>query len=531
MNEPYYVSAALPYVNGAPHLGHALEIVIADSLARYQRLRDRDVCFVSGTDDNSLKAVRAAECEQVSVTELVQRNAARFLELWSELEVSLDQIVHTSSDPRHSATVHAIWQGCERSGDIYRRRYHGLYCVGCEQYLRPSDLDAGLCPEHGASPEPIEEENYFFRLSRYQEPLRELVVSGALRILPKEREHEVLRFIEGGLEDFSISRAALRARGWGIAVPGDPREVVFVWFDALCNYLSALDFAAASTRYRRFWGTNSERIHVVGKGILRFHAVYWPAILLSAGLPLPTQVLVHGYVTADGRKVGKSLGNSVDPFELCRLHGAAAVRYYLLRHIPTTKDGDFSAERLSEAYNAELANQLGNLLQRTVRLVDATPPCSGEPGQAETELIDEAEQARHAVEDAFAMFDLKQALTAIWRLLATANRYADQTAPWLRLRELEQAGNSEERRQAAQRLVTSVAHLLEALRVTSILLAPLLPSTATEMARRIGAADPSRVGWRGASFRAAPVIGQVCASSPLFPRRKPPLPRPIVKQH
>jgi methionyl-tRNA synthetase len=506
MNQPYYLSAALPYVNGAPHLGHALEIVIADTFARYQRLRGRDVCFTSGTDDNSLKSVRAAERAGAPVREHVQRNAARFLDLWSSLDVALDEIVHTSADPRHVATARELWTRCAERGDIYRRRYRGLYCVGCEQYFRPADLEDGVCPEHRTQPELVEEENYFFRLSRYEAALTELITSGRLEVVPRERQNEVLSFIAGGLEDFSISRSKQRARGWGIPVPGDEREVIFVWFDALGNYLSALDFATGGARYERFWQAAAERVHIVGKGIVRFHAIYWPAILLSAGLPPPTKVLVHGYVTAGGRKIGKSLGNAVDPAAVRERYGAAALRYYLLRHVPTTRDGDFSEERLARAYDAELLNQLGNLLQRTLRLAEASGSelalPRDPPGAAEQELVHAAGLARSDVDAGFAAFDLRRGLEAIWRLVAAANRYADRTAPWLSLRRNEQA-----------KLSVSLGHLVEALRVTSVLVSPFLPSTASEIAARLGT-NYGAAGWGDAVPPAHPSSGAL-----LFPKR------------
>jgi len=454
-----------------------------------------------------LKSVRAAERAGARVADLVQRNAARFLELWSALDVGLDEVVHTSADPRHVATTHELWRRCAERGDIYRARYRGLYCVGCEQYFRPGDLEGGVCREHRTAPELVEEENYFFRLSRYEATLTDLVASGRLEVVPRQRRNEVLGFIRGGLEDFSVSRSSERARGWGIPVPGNPREVVFVWFDALGNYLSALDFAAGGARYERFWDAAPERVHLVGKGILRFHAVCWPAILLSAGLPLPTKVLVHGYVTADGCKIGKSLGNAVDPSALCERYGATALRYYLLRHLPTSRDGDYSEERLARAYDAELLNQLGNLLQRTLRLVEDSGSDlvlqRDAAGEEERELIQAAARARSDVDAGFAAFDLKLGLDAIWRFIASANRYADRTAPWLRLRRREHA-----------ELAVSLSHLVEALRVTSVLLAPFLPSVSSEIAARIGSSH------RNASWGSAPPPTPRSSGAPLFSKRQ-----------
>jgi methionyl-tRNA synthetase len=329
---PFYVSTAIPYVNAAPHVGFAYEAVLADVLARHQRLRGRSVHFQSGTDDNSLKNVQAAEREGLSPAALVAGNAGRFLALADALGLSYDDFIRTGVEDRHRQGVEALWGACLRAGDLYRRPYRGLYCVGCEGFFDPAELAEGRCPEHGTSPEPIEEENWFFRLSRYRDPLRRLVETGALQIAPRSRRNEVLGFLAGGLEDISVSRARARARGWGIPVPGDPEQVVYVWFDALSNYVNTLGWVAGGDAYRRFWAGSGRRLHVLGKGILRFHAVHWPAILLSAGLPPPTDLLVHGYLTVDGRKIGKSLGNAVDPADLVARYGAEPGRNHRPRH-------------------------------------------------------------------------------------------------------------------------------------------------------------------------------------------------------
>jgi len=480
---PWYVTTSIPYVNARPHIGHALEDVQADALARYQRLNGRDVRFLTGTDENSLKNVRAAEREGVPTEVLVDRNAAQFYALRDSLNLSFDDFIRTSVDQRHLAGVHRLWEACARSGDIYRRAYRGLYCVGCEQFYAEDELADGLCPEHQVAPEVVEEENYFFRLSRYADGLRELVESDRLRIVPQTRKNEVLSFIRGGLADFSISRSRARARGWGIAVPGDPEQVTYVWFDALGNYITALGYADDSPDYRRYWVHSPRRAHVIGKNIIRFHAIYWPAILLSAGVPLPTDIFVHGFVTAGGRKIGKSLGNVVDPVELAARYGADTLRYYLLREIPATADGDFSLERLVRAYNADLADGLGNLLSRTIgmlsRYYDGIVPAHGALEPIDRRLVDAANRLYERLDAALERFAPDEALAAIWELVAAANKYVADVRPWALAK-----------RRAAEpdeaRLATSLYVLAEALRQLAYALAPFLPATADSIARQLG---------------------------------------------
>src|SRR5215467_11971528 len=300
-----YLSTTIPYINGRPHLGHALEFVQADVLARHYRQTGHQVRLQSGTDDNSLKNVLAAAAEGTDVADLVSRNSAAFEALSGPLQLSFDDFIRTSSDPRHRPGVERFW--------------------------RAAELDGGRCPEHGTEPETVSEENWFFRLSRYADRLYEEITSGRLRIEPAARRHEVLAFIDGGLEDFSASRPASRAGGWGIPVPGDPDQVIYVWWDALGNYVTALGYGGDEAGLRRWWIGAARRIHLLGKGVLRFHAVYWPAILASAGLPLPTDILVHDYLTVEGRKISKSGGGAVDPADIAAAYGTDALRWWLLR--------------------------------------------------------------------------------------------------------------------------------------------------------------------------------------------------------
>src|SRR5215467_11573298 len=425
-----YLTTTIPYVNARPHLGHALELVQADVLARYHRHRGDQVRFQTGTDDNSLKNVLAAEAAGLPVQEFVDQNATAFNALGEPLGLSVDDVIHTSRDPRHRPGVERLWQACAEAGDLYRKRYEGLYCVGCEQFYTPAELCDGRCPEHGTVPELVAEENWFFRLSRYAGQLHEVIGSGELRIEPAERRNEVLGFIEGGLEDFSVSRSVGRAHGWGIPVPGDPGQVIYVWWDALGNYITALGYGGDEAGLRQWWTDAGRRLHVLGKGVLRFHAVYWPAILASAGLPLPTDILVHDYLTVEGRKISKSGGSAVDPADIAAAYGTDALRWWLLREVPRVGDVDFTRERLIGRANDELAHGIGNLVNRVVSLVrknrdGVVPDCSELPPGSQ-ELVDASQRALAQADAALAVGDFRQATSgpgrSRWQRIASSAR-------------------------------------------------------------------------------------------------------------
>jgi methionyl-tRNA synthetase len=521
---PLFLSTAIPYVNAAPHVGHALELLIGDALSRHYRQRGREVLFTGGTDDHSAKNARAAAARGVPTAQLVTEHGQAFQRLQAVLGVSLDDYVHTSRDPRHAPAVRALWQRCAESGDLYVECYTGRYCTGCEAFLQPAELHAGRCPQHPHETlEEISESNWFFRLSRYQAPLLSALRYGHLRILPAERQAEVSRFAEAGLRDFSVSRKRERCHGWGIEVPDDPSQHIYVWFDALANYLSLLGFPERTPALERYWSTEpAAREHLIGKDILRFHAIYWPALLLSAGLPLPSSIRVHGYVTAEGKKIGKSLGNAIDPFALVDRFGVAAVRYYFLRHLHTTKDSDFRVGRLIEAHDSELAGKLGNLVQRVTAISLRHPELSlrrdrAAESDADRELGEAAARAvadtRSAVDD----FALHHALGAILELVAAANRYADSQEPWLLSKRSYQVASLDARSDLLAQLTHVLWRLLEALRITAILIAPFLPDAARSIAQRVGfdlaeLGDSSAAQFgKGRRFRPA-------AGPPLFPR-------------
>lgn len=494
---PWYVTTSIPYVNAKPHIGFALEAILTDALARYHRLKGEEVWFLTGTDENSLKNVQAAEREGIPTRELVDRHAAQFQALRGPLNLSNDDFIRTSSDPRHLAGVRKLWEACAASGDIYKRAYRGLYCVGCEQFYTEDELINGLCPVHLTRPEVVEEENYFFRLSRYADHLRDLIESDRLRIVPQSRKNETLSLIRQGLTDFSISRSRARARGWGIPVPGDPEQVMYVWFDALGNYITALGYADNGPLYQRFWVQNPNRVHVIGKDILRFHTIYWPAMLLSARVPLPTSVFVHGFITLEGEKISKSLGNVIDPLELVERFGTDALRYYLLSQIRATEDGDFSRERFIRTYHVDLADQLGNLLNRVLNMVsryyNGSVPAPGALEEADQRLISLAEGLRVRVEQAMEQFAPNEALEAIWELVGATNKYAQETQPWALAKQRKISDAAE------TRLATSLYHLLEALRLIAWYCQPFLPATAADIANQLGVRLEDAGGWSQAT--------------------------------
>lgn len=452
---PLVVSNAIPYVNARPHLGFAFETVLADAIARHARHRGREVRLIGGTDENSLKNVQAAERAGLPTSELIARNAAAFAALGPALDLSHDVFIRTSVDARHRAAALDLWRRC--AGDLYRGRYRGLYCVGCEGFRDPEE--GRTCAEHDAPLEEVDEENWFFRLSRHEAVVREAIE----RITPESARAELVALVDRGLRDVSVSRSARRARGAGIPVPNDPDQVIYVWFDALAVYLAGAE---------RAWAT-SERVHVIGRGVTRFHSALWPALLASAGLPLPDRVLVHGYLTVDGQKISKS-GVSVDPFALIDRFGTDAIRHVLLRHVRTIRDGDLDEGRITAARTTDLANGLGNLVGRVTALVTRTcgdrEPASREPDAVDAELLRAAEALPARIDAAVDRFALDEATGAIFELVADANRYVDRTTPWV----------------ASAAREGHLAVLVRVLRVLGHELAPFLPATAAAIHARVG---------------------------------------------
>jgi len=472
MTKRIYITTAIPYVNASPHIGFALEIVQADCLARFYRAQGWDVFFSTGADENSLKNVQAAEAAGVKVQKWVDQYAAEYEKLRDALNLTYD-VFNRTSENHHFKGAQKLWSLCKKE-DLYKKMYRGLYCVGCELFYKENELDNGRCPEHDTVLEKVEEENYFFRLSSYEDYLYKLISTDKLKITPQTRKNEVLSFIKQGLEDFSISRSNARARGWGVPVPNDDSQVMYVWFDALVTYLTALGFASSEKLFDEYWKNNPNRLHVIGKGIIRFHSVYWPAMLASTGINLPTAEFVHGYITVEGQKISKSLGNTIDPFELVDKFGVEAVRYYLLREIPAWGDGDFSISRFKEIYNGELANGLGNLVARVARLAADTnlslPPKKN--FKFKKEVGENLKQYR---------FD--HALIALWEEISALDKKINDEKPW----ELEG--------RTLKRVITPIS---SEVREIAFNLSPFLPKTSEKILEQF--------------------TGKVSAEKPLFPR-------------
>jgi methionyl-tRNA synthetase len=498
MTAPHtYITTTIPYVNARPHIGFALELVQADVLARAARGRGENVRFQAGTDDNSLKNVLAAQAAGEPVRDFVDRNADAFVALGQSLSLTVDDVIRTSRDPRHRPGVERFWRACEQAGDLYRQRYEGLYCTGCEQFYQPAELRGGRCPEHDTAPQPVTEENWFFRLSRYAGPVREAITTGRLRIEPAGRRQEVLAFIDGGLADFSVSRPAARAGGWGIPVPGDDSQVIYVWFDALCNYVTALGYGSqGDAAYRRWWAGEGRRLHLLGKGVLRFHAVYWPAMLLSSGQPLPTGIFVHDYLTTGGRKISKSAGSAgSDPTVLAAAYGADAVRWWLLREVPRVGDADFTVERLIARADDELANGLGNLVNRVVAMIhryrDGLVPDTRAALEGGADLGAACVQASDQVAAALDDFDFRRATAAVWSIADEANRLVNRVRPWA-LAQAERDGGRDAAASGA-RLDAALRVLLEACQVLGRELSPFLPSAAARITAQCAPGEDGRL--------------------------------------
>jgi len=421
MTKKFYITAAIPYVNAKPHIGHAQEFVLTDVVARLHRLLGEDTISLSGGDENALKNVQAAEANNKPVQEFVNENTKSFYDLSVKLNSKFDIWQKGSDQKNHYPSVQKLWNLCLKNGDIYKEKYEGLYCVGCEAYYSRNELDLnGECFEHpGKQLQRVSEENYFFKLSKYQNQLIKLIETDELKIVPAIRKNEILSFLKDPLKDISISRSNERAKNWGVPVPGDSTQRIYVWFDALNIYQSGIGFGWNNKKYNKYWPAD---IHVIGKGINRFHSIYWPAFLLSAGIPLPKSIFVHGYLTINGQKISKTVGNVIDPIPLIERFGADPIRYYLLAKVSTISDGDFSEEKLKDSYNSELANGLGNLVARISKL--------SEVNNFEFELKEHNYEIGKELISSINEFRLDEAINRIFLNYKNIDREINQKEPW-----------------------------------------------------------------------------------------------------
>ncbi len=503
MSETFYITTPIYYVNDLPHIGHIYTTVMADIFARYHRLSGRDVRFLTGTDEHGQKIERSARAQGIEPKALADRVVARYHELWEVLEISHDDFIRTS-EPRHHRAVAAMIRRMQERGDIYEGEYSGWYCAGCEAFYPETQLVEGRCPDQGHPVEKLSEPSYFFRLSAYQDRLLEWYRENPDCIRPKSRYNEVVRFVEGGLNDLSVSRTSVR---WGVPWPGDPEHVVYVWLDALTNYVSALGFGSDDDAlYQRFWPAN---LHLVGKDILRFHCVYWPAFLMSAGLPLPRTVFGHGWWKTGESKMSKSLGNVVRPDAHIQRFGPDAVRYFLAREMTFGSDASFSNEAFVERYNADLANHLGNAASRTLsmigRFLGGRMPAAGSEGP----LPERAEAAVTAYRERMEALEPNRALEAVWAFLGELNGFIQERQPWA----IAKGGES-----ARPELEAVLGTAAESLRITSILVEPFMPQIARALHEALGGPAAPRdlvEGTRWGQMTAGAVIGK---PKPLFPR-------------
>ncbi len=497
----YTITTPIYYINDKPHIGHTYSTVIADTFARYHRLKGEDTFFLTGTDENSLKNVEAAKkAGYKDIQAYLDMQSAVWQHTWESLGMSHNDFIRTTEE-RHKKGVAAFFERVNAHGDIYKGTYQGFYCKGCEAFVRQSDLtEEGTCPFHKTKPETIEEENYFFAASKYRDALLAHIESHPEFVQPQSRRNEIVNYIRDHFEDVSITRQSLE---WGIPLPTDPSQVIYVWFDALINYLTGIGFGWDEEMFARHWPA---QCHIIGKDIIKFHCALWPAMLLSAGLPLPERVFAHGFFTIDGQRIGKSLGNAIDPVELVQKYGRDALRYFLLREIPFGGDGDFSFERVEQRYQSDLAKGLGNFVSRTLAMASkADGVTATEPAHAD-EIKQMLAVAADRWQKGFEEYALDEAFEAIWDVIRWGDRYIDRTKPWVLAKE-----NPVE-------CAAVLSGLLECVRQVSVLIAPILPDTAEKIWSSLGMPSEEHAAnldealkWRGIPIRG------IMKGEPLFP--------------
>jgi len=503
MNRTFYVSTPIYYVNDVPHIGHAYTTLAADVLARYKRLKGFDVFFLTGSDEHGQKVEKAALASGETPLELADRVVKRFQALWEKLDISYSDFIRTTQE-RHKEGVSHIFSHILEKGDIFLGEYEDWYCTPCETFWTETQLIDNKCPDCNRPVEKLKEESYFFRMSKYQEQLLAHIEANPDFIQPKSKRNEIISFIKEGLRDLSVSRTSFN---WGIPVPGNERHVIYVWFDALTNYITALGYPDEQGNFGTYWPVD---VHLIGKDILRFHSVYWPTFLMAAGLPLPKKVFAHGWWTVEGQKMSKSLQNVVEPNSLVDRYGVDAIRYFLLREVPFGLDGDFSHSALVHRINSDLANDLGNLLNRSTAMIvkyfDGILPTPGPLQEIDLTFRAKAETMVEQVDGHLEDLAFSKALQSIWEVISAGNKYIDETAPWTLAKDPAQQ----------ERLATVMYCLAEVQRLVYFLLTPFMARTARKALNYLG--------WEGEPDEAGLVWGKLAAGTmitkaePLFPR-------------
>lgn len=469
MAKKFYITTSIAYTNASPHLGYALELIQADVTARYNRFLGKDVFFLTGTDEHGAKIAKAAEKAGVSAKELTDRLSARFQKLTKVLDLSNDDFIRTTDQKRHWPVVKEIWSKLKENGDIYKKEYQGLYCVGCEAFITKKDLTDGKCTIHQKEPEKIEEENYFFRLSKYATAIEDSIKNEEIKIIPEGRKNEALGFLKQGLEDISFSRPRKDLK-WGIPVPDDDSQTIYVWADALGNYLSAAGYGTSA--FKNYWPAD---IHFIGKDIQKFHYLIWPAMLLSLKLALPKKIVIHGFLTHAGQKMSKSLGNVVDPFELVEKYGADAVRYFLLREIPPAEDGDFTYEKFEGRYNSDLAKGSGNLVARVITMAKNSNfqfPIPNKFSNSNFQTI--VNKTKRNYKKTLEEFKFNETLISIWELISFCDKYIEKEKPW----SFDPVQDKEKQKEV-------IGNLLLCLQEIAEMLKPFLPETSEKILEQL----------------------------------------------
>ena len=468
----FYITSSIAYTNMFPHLGFSLEVVQADVIARYHRLLGEDVFYLTGTDEHGRKVMEAAKKSGKSPKEFCDEISAKFRDLKRILNLSNDDFIRTTDKKRHWPTVKKVWLKLKENGDIYKKKYKGLYCLGCEAFITKKDLKNGKCVVHQKEPEIIEEENYFFRLSKYSKEIEKIIKNNKIKIIPLGRKNEILNFIKQGLEDISFSRPRKDLK-WGIPVPSDSTQTIYCWADALTNYISIIGYEKEDEKFRKYWPAD---VHCIGKDIQKFHCAIWPGMLLSLGLSLPKTIFVHGFITVGGQKMSKSLGNVISPFELVEKYGTDAVRYFLLREIPPTEDGDFTYEKFEKKYNSDLAAGLGNLVARVITLAKKNPKSEiTNPKQIlNPKFQKEIDKTWRNYKKALAEFKFNEALIAIWDLISFCDKYIDKEKPW----EIKNQKSKIKNQKVISDLLMAIKNIAE-------LLQPFLPETSGKIFQQL----------------------------------------------